>query len=158
MRTSHRFVAVQWALQGLLVASLFTPGSEPLRRGRLPGGVLVLVGAGLVLLAASNYRAANRAMIRTSPEPDPSAHLVTRGLYGYVRHPIYLGVMVGAFGLALLRGSFWSLGVAGALGFLFYLKSRYEETLLMQAFPDYADYRTRTGRFLPPLSRLLGSR
>ncbi len=157
MRTSDRFMAVQWALNSLFVVSLFTtPGSERLRRARLPGLALAVAGFLVVLLGGYAYRAENRSMVRTSPDPDPNARLVTSGIYGYVRHPLYLGVIVGALGLALFRRSLWSVAVAASLGVFYYLKSRYEETLLQQAYPDYATYRLRTGRFLPPLSRLTG--
>ena len=76
--------------------------------------------------------------------------LVTAGLYQYIRHPIYTGVLMMAAGVAL------SYGTLGAgLGYLvilaaILLKLRDEEALLSEHFPkEYSDYRRHTRRIVP---------
>lgn len=85
-----------------------------------------------------------------SPFPTPVAHgqLVTTGMFRLARHPIYTSLLLGAFGFALYSGSGYRLLVGLALLVLFYFKSSYEEKLLSQRFPDYANYQKVVGRFL----------
>lgn len=86
-----------------------------------------------------------------SPFPTPKAdgQLIQTGLYKYIRHPIYTGILLMVFGYALYGESLYRLIVAAALLILFYLKSSYEEERLMQVYPEYETYRKSTGRFFP---------
>lgn len=149
MRTSDRWLLAQWILIGLLGLSLFAPRSPQLSWGRIPGAALTAAGFLVVVIAGYTYGKVNRALIHASPDPDPAASMVDVGIYSWVRHPVYTGVILGSFGLALLRGSFWTIAVAAVLSLFYYLKSRYEETLLMRAFPGYSAYRLRAGRLVP---------
>ena len=81
--------------------------------------------------------------------------LVTGGIYGHVRHPIYGKLLLwGAAQLLLLQN--W---IAGSSGFLFALafylaRVRREEAMLLEQFGDsYRAYMERTGRLLPRLRR-----
>jgi protein-S-isoprenylcysteine O-methyltransferase Ste14 len=76
--------------------------------------------------------------------------LVTGGLYGVVRHPSYLGLVLGQLGWALVFRS--AIGVLVALLLVPPLVARMnsEEALLQSEFgARYADYRRRTWRLLP---------
>ena len=119
----------------------------------MPGVLLTIGGFILVVASAATYGRVNRKLIHASPDPDPSARMVDVGTYKWVRHPVYTGVILGSFGLALFRGSPWAVGMAAVLSLFYYLKSRYEETLLMRTFPGYAAYRERTGRLVPRWGR-----
>ncbi len=75
--------------------------------------------------------------------------LVTRGPYALVRHPLYLGEMVAVAGIALQHFSGWALLLLG-LGCAFQIqRMKYEESVLLQSFPEYADYMARTARLVP---------
>lgn len=83
------------------------------------------------------------------PEPRSGARLVVTGPYAYVRHPMYLAVLL--FGLGCLLG--WR-GVAHLAAFVLlagvlHVKSRREEALLAQRFPEYTGYQKRTRRLVP---------
>jgi protein-S-isoprenylcysteine O-methyltransferase Ste14 len=83
------------------------------------------------------------------PRPLPDGHLVDRGAYGLVRHPIYGGLIVGAFGWGLATASPPAiLGAAVLIGF-FDMKSRREEIWLAERYDGYPAYRARTRRLLP---------
>jgi protein-S-isoprenylcysteine O-methyltransferase Ste14 len=109
-------------------------------------GVLVAVAG--VLLAARGVFDLNDNLT-PFPRPIPDGHLINTGAYALVRHPIYGGLITGAFGWGLATASPAAiLGAAVLLGF-FDLKSRREEIWLAERYRDYATYRTRTRRLLP---------
>ena len=76
--------------------------------------------------------------------------VVETGPYGLVRHPIYTGLIVAAFALALQTGMLVSLVGAALLSFGFWMKASFEERLLGETLgPAYADYRRRTPMLAP---------
>ena len=115
--------------------------------------VSALLGAGLtflsvgILLRAKQDLAGNLTM---SPTPVVDGRLVERGLYGIIRHPMYLGVLLLMFGVALVLGSWFSLVVALALIPFFFAKARHEEALLATRYENYREYTQRVrSRFVP---------
>lgn len=115
---------------------------------------LLLMVAGLALLFIS-FISLGRALTPT-PIPVEGAGLRTRGIYGVVRHPIYVGVLVAALGFTLAVGSIWQVVVWFALLAFFLGKAFWEDRLLAErhgvAWYDYADH---VGGFFP---RVWGSR
>ena len=85
------------------------------------------------------------------PRPVPDGELVESGIYGRVRHPMYVGVVLGGLGWGLACGSVVALAFGLALAFLFDAKARREEAWLVARHPGYAAYRSRTRRFIPSL-------
>ena len=85
------------------------------------------------------------------PRPRAAGELVDTGVYSLVRHPIYGGLILAAFGWALSQasivGAFLAAGLAAVLG----LKSIREEAWLTDRYPTYPAYRDRTRRFFPGL-------
>lgn len=77
--------------------------------------------------------------------------LVTTGPYGFVRHPIYAAIL-----LFLWTGIATNLSPASvALGLvataMLFLRMVFEESLVRQRYPEYADYARRTKRVVPYL-------
>ncbi len=72
-------------------------------------------------------------------------HLVTRGLYAKIRHPIYVFGTLAYFG-SLLALQVWPILVAWlALTPIEVVRARREDRVLADAFgAEYADYRSRT--------------
>jgi protein-S-isoprenylcysteine O-methyltransferase Ste14 len=80
----------------------------------------------------------------------PEHRLVTDGLYGVIRHPSYLGLLVGVLGWACAFRS--GVGVVIALMMLVVILGRIdaEERLLSETFGrEYDAYRARTWRLVP---------
>ena len=80
----------------------------------------------------------------------PGHRLVTTGLYGIIRHPSYLGLLVNAVGWALAFRS----GIGVLLTVLYILplfaRIRSEEALLRSQFgAEYDAYGRRTWRLIP---------
>lgn len=76
--------------------------------------------------------------------------LVTRGVYRIVRHPLYAGLIWMFTGAALI---FQNWAALASVIFIFYpamyYRAKLEENALVARFPDYVDYRNRTGMFFP---------
>ena len=80
----------------------------------------------------------------------PEHRLVTGGLYGFIRHPSYLGLFLLSLGWAFAFRS--GVGVILAVLTLIVVLARIkaEERLLSETFgAEYDAYRTRTWRLLP---------
>lgn len=101
---------------------------------------LLVVGIGLVNLGRS-----------ATPLPTPvrDGELRSHGLYRYVRHPIYSGVMAFAIGSAIPSGSIAAAVAALALIMWLAVKARWEERRLSARYPGYSAYADRTPRFIP---------
>lgn len=90
--------------------------------------------------------------------PSINDSLMDKGLYAYVRHPIYVGGLIVFLGLVLVHFTVpWLL--ASILSIIFFtVMARLEEIDLLQRMPKYSDYMVRVPGFLPifannPLSR-----
>ena len=111
---------------------------------------LLLAGVGLLLAVegrrrlGTNWAHAAEARIKTSHA------LVDSGLYRWVRHPIYLGMLLSVVGTELAAGS-W-LAVPLGVGWIVWMhrQAGHEERLLLGRFgASYEAYMVRTRRFLP---------
>lgn len=79
--------------------------------------------------------------------------LVRRGLYRWIRHPIYTGIGLGMFGSAIIRGYLTGLIGAGLILLGFYIKARKEESFLREEFgAGFEEHARQTGMFLPKLT------
>lgn len=108
-----------------------------------------LVVAGLAF-GLSGVAALGR-QLRAHPVPAEDAVLRTQGFYRVVRHPVYVGLLSGAAGVAALRGR--PIGVAAFMGLLLILSSKasYEERALVARFGEaYERYCGEVPRGLPP--------
>jgi protein-S-isoprenylcysteine O-methyltransferase Ste14 len=141
--------------QTLLAAAVLFGVPYAARRGGIldPGGVtrwlgLALIGIGLGVLGAGI--AALGRNLTPATEPLPGGELVTRGVYGIVRHPIYLGVSTILAGYGVWRGG-WGAGAAAFTVALAYFecKARVEERFLVQRMQGYEVYQRRVPRLLP---------
>jgi protein-S-isoprenylcysteine O-methyltransferase Ste14 len=74
--------------------------------------------------------------------------VVSRGVYGYVRHPIYVGDLVLLTGLELALNS-WLVVVTALLAPIVLRQAIREESILLRQLPGYNSYCRRTKRFIP---------
>ncbi len=76
--------------------------------------------------------------------------LVTHGLYRYVRHPVYFGVLIVIMGVPVYAQSVLGALVLAALIPLALIRIRMEEGLLIEQFGDeYRTYRARVKKLIP---------
>jgi protein-S-isoprenylcysteine O-methyltransferase Ste14 len=143
------WVAIQVVLFGLLAVAPLVDGS-PAPADLRPvlavlGLFLVVVGLGIAGKGLIDLRQA----LTPLPHPRDDAELVETGVYGRVRHPIYGGIVLGAFGWSCLTGSPAALALSLVLLLFFRLKSGREEAWLRQRYPGYEAYSRRTRRMIP---------
>ena len=145
------WVALQFLLIGATVIACWWFGDAWSGDARVVGGIVgnVLLVAGLTMVVIGSLGLAGSFTVL--PRPPDRATLVTGGLYGIVRNPIYAGLIAAMVGADLGSASLVGLGLAAALAVVLDLKARREETLLRRRFPDYAAYAARTKRFVPGL-------
>lgn len=76
--------------------------------------------------------------------------LVSTGVYGIVRHPMYLGASLMLLGGPLIMGAGSALAAAAAMMMLLAVRIVDEEKLLASEFADYDGYRSRVRYRLIP--------
>jgi protein-S-isoprenylcysteine O-methyltransferase Ste14 len=109
---------------------------------------LILVGGAILIRCIVDFARVGRG---TLAPVDPPKELVVRGLYGYVRNPMYVGVLGVLLGEAALFQSTALLGYT-AIWFLIVnlFVMLYEEPALHRRFGDsYDQYRRAVGRWIP---------
>lgn len=155
MRTAARYAgavtapfrlrsAMLVALQLALIAAVALPFGEA-RFGAL-GAALVAAGVAIGLWALGANRPGN---FNVRPEPRVGGRLVTHGPYRYVRHPMYVAVLVFALGCCAGYDAPWRWAVLVALGIVLRVKAGVEEREMAALHPGYARYARARKRFVP---------
>ncbi|WNG80693.1 isoprenylcysteine carboxylmethyltransferase family protein [Mycobacterium sp. ITM-2016-00316] len=111
----------------------------------ITGNVLVAAGLGVAQLVVvqNNYAAATVRVEAGQP-------LVSTGLYGLVRHPMYTGAAVMMVGTPLALDSLWGLLGVAASAPVIVARIRDEEQMLTEELAGYPEYRTRVRYRLVP--------
>jgi protein-S-isoprenylcysteine O-methyltransferase Ste14 len=131
------------------VRGLLPPFGLPAILGTL--AVIVLMGGSIALFAASSRELGRNWSLVARTRSDHE--LIRTGPYARVRHPIYLGMLLFLFGLAVALGHWVQLIVAVPV-FLIgtSVRMRLEDGLLEQSFGDaFRSYRSSTPALIPRL-------
>ena len=155
--TPHRSIFERGAwyvvIQGVLISLiLFGPqgpalaSSEPLLIILKSSGFAVGLLACLIMGIAAINLGKNLTPL---PCPKDDAILIQNGLYQFVRHPMYFGVLLAALAWLLIFPNLYVLIYAISLFFLFDIKARREEVWLVERFPEYKTYQARVNKLIP---------
>ena len=128
----------------LLPLVFIVPGDDP---------IIWAVGAGLILIGVAFMAAGIRSFLRAAtpvPTNEPTRALVTTGVHGWTRNPIYVGMFLIYGGIGVAAHSTWILILALPLAILIrYGVVAREEVYLERRFGDaYLDYKRRVRRWL----------
>jgi protein-S-isoprenylcysteine O-methyltransferase Ste14 len=142
-------VLIQTALPLLsktgLPSQIFPITTDPARL-RTVGVVLFTIGL-LTAIFGRLHLGKSWSDIETPRAADGRA-VVSHGIYGYIRHPIYAGDLIMLLGLELALNSWLVLGVLCLIPVVF-LRAVKEEKLLADRLTGYDEYVQRTKRFIP---------
>jgi len=76
--------------------------------------------------------------------------LITRGPYAWVRHPIYIGILLALLGTAVTLGTVINLVEVPVVALAFWLKLRTEEKFMFETFGEqYTAYRQQVKTLIP---------
>ncbi len=136
-----------WVAAQFLLLFLLVPGSAPWHWQPVATG-LMAAGAALALWVFAHNRPGN---FNIRPEPKSGARLVTTGPYRFVRHPMYVALLLATAGLvaASSQTGLWVLW--GLLWGVLNFKAALEERLLTAHWAEYARYCASVSRFIPGL-------
>jgi protein-S-isoprenylcysteine O-methyltransferase Ste14 len=113
--------------------------------GSIVGGAILLTGITLLIVAI--FRLGSN--LTAVPYPKEQGTLVETGPYRLVRHPIYCGVILIAFGWGLLVHGWLTIGYTIIMLVFLDIKSRREEEWLKAKFARYGEYQKRVRKLIP---------
>lgn len=139
----------------LLIASAFfwIPFYEVLWP-RVIGCIIFALGIVVMVAGVVEFNRVNRGGKNPFPSvlpiPTEEAKLVTSGIWSWIRHPLYFGVLSLALGLCCWHQHWATFIMFAALLVILCVKGYYEETLLTEEFPSqYPRYQARTCMLIP---------
>jgi len=115
---------------------------------RILGGVSLLP-AWYLIYRATVENTFMSTLVRIQSER--KQRVISSGVYGFVRHPLYLGCTLMMFGGPLLLGSICGLAIALIALVVLFGRIAGEEKMLVNELAGYADYKARVRYRLIPL-------
>jgi protein-S-isoprenylcysteine O-methyltransferase Ste14 len=109
------------------------------------GDALVAIGLGIIMLVViqNSYAASNITV-------EAGQKVISTGLYGLVRHPMYVGALIMMVGIPLALDSWWGLVILipSVIGLV--LRILDEEKMLKQELDGYSEYTQKVHYRLVP--------
>lgn len=144
-RQDYIYVFIQFVLFGLFLLEvdrlrLVLPSWIQLNG--IPMGIAGLTICGIAVLQLNRN-------LSPFPSPTTGSTLITNGVFTWIRHPIYTGIIMGLLGASLYYQSLYKIIIIAVLAGLFYFKTSYEEERLAAVFTEYEAYKAKTKRFIP---------
>ena len=110
-------------------------------------GILVfLIGATVGLFALNHNQLGN---FNIQPKMKENAKLITTGIYSYIRHPMYLSVLLMMLGVFIGSPSMIEALFLILLTIVLALKAKKEESIWTEQTEEYVKYKKRTKLFIP---------
>jgi protein-S-isoprenylcysteine O-methyltransferase Ste14 len=112
-----------------------------------PGiGLFALSATWITCVLVNNPHA--ESSVRIQKDRDHS--VIASGPYRFVRHPMYVGLILLHASMALMLGSMWTLVLAAMISIVFLFRTSMEDRVLRQKLPGYEEYTAVTRyRLLP---------
>jgi protein-S-isoprenylcysteine O-methyltransferase Ste14 len=99
------------------------------------GGILVAVGLGMATMVVNQNSFAAATITVEAEQP-----VISTGLYGLVRHPMYAGAVIMMLGMPLALDSYWGLVAVLPGSAVLALRIVDEEKMLRQELTGYDEY------------------
>ena len=101
-------------------------------------GFLIIIIAFIILLVAIKDLGRN---LSPFPRPKNNSNLVTKGIYRFIRHPMYYSLIFISFGVFLIKLSIYYLFLSISLSLIIKFKIAIEEQYLKNKFKNYLFYK-----------------
>ena len=101
-------------------------------------GILIIIIAIVIMLIAIKDLGRN---LSPFPRPIKNSNLVTKGIYRFVRHPMYYSLIFISFGVFIIKLSIYYLCLSISLSLIIKLKIVLEEQYLNTKFKNYLLYK-----------------
>ena len=101
-------------------------------------GFLIIIIAFIILLVAIKDLGRN---LSPFPRPINNSNLVTKGIYRFMRHPMYYSLIFISFGVFIIKLSIYYLFLSVSLGLIIKFKIAVEEQYLKNKFKNYLFYK-----------------
>jgi len=133
-----------WLPVPFLLVALFAPGAATAANW-VAGALLIVLGEWVRMAGVAAAGTTTRRRSRNVQR------LVTYGIFGWVRNPLYVGNFLIWMGFVVISGVMWFLPVAIVIfGIEYTLIVAYEEGVLESIFgQEYLEYKRHTPRWLP---------
>ena len=142
------------AFSGLMFIAGFVVAGLDFRFGwsRMPSWVVIAASV-LFLTAYGIYAEVMRenAYLSRTVKVEAGQKLVDTGLYGIVRHPMYMATLLLFLMIPLILGSWYAVLVFGFYPAIIIVRLKDEEELLTRELPGYAAYKQKVKYRLIPL-------
>ena len=132
-------------LQFFIIFLMILPFGAPTRHLYF-GSFILIFGIMTGLLAIKEHKRGN---FNIRPDIKENCELVTSGVYAYVRHPMYLSVLLSMFGVAVIYFTYYEFVLFLFLLITLLVKMFYEERLWKCHNPAYVEYVKKTKRLIP---------
>ena len=107
--------------------------------------IVILLGYLIIFFVFKQNSYASRIV-----EVEENQKIISTGLYGIVRHPMYVGVMIMIIPTPVALGSYWGLIPMAAIPLAIIFRILNEEKVLCSELPGYKDYCQKTRYRLIP--------
>ena len=151
----YRFFAWE-AILGLIILNQKVWGTDPFSAHQITSWLLMLLSIFLVIQAYRLMTKHGQASLArddgTLYQFEKTTQLVTTGIFGYIRHPMYTSLLALAWGAYFQNPNWLGTAIAAFASFCLLLTAKADEQECLAYFgPSYAAYMQRTRRFIPYL-------
>ena len=101
-------------------------------------GILIIIIAFIIMLLAIKDLGRNLSPL---PRPLNNSNLVTKGIYRFMRHPMYYSLIFISIGVFIIKLSIYYLFLTISLALIIKFKIALEEKYLMNKFKNYLLYK-----------------
>ncbi|MBR0443341.1 MAG: isoprenylcysteine carboxylmethyltransferase family protein [Clostridia bacterium] len=141
------------ALSGLMFPAGFVVSALDFRHGWSTVPMWAVIAASVAFLVGYGMYAEvmrENAYLSRTIEVQENQTVISTGLYGVVRHPMYAATLLMFLPLPLILGSFWGLCAFSLYPVILVIRIRNEEAVLREQLDGYADYLTKVKYRLIP--------
>ena len=103
------------------------------------GFLIIIIGTIVMVLAIKDLG----RNLSPFPIPKTDSHLITNGIYRFMRHPMYYSLIFISFGVFIIKLSIYYLFLLLSLAFVIKFKIYLEEKYLNNKFKNYLIYKNQ---------------